>query len=362
MDNFSIVFNPLIALGPISIAVYHIVLVVFLVFGIPVTVRILSKILSRYKKMSPNWERIIVLILFLVKALLAVVSLSIILFSVGINVNSVLDFSIINTKHINISIISILMLLLAVLLTRIVLFFIKEHFNNIIQKDPKQKGKWNALFQIFSYLVWIIVCALVLETIGVKVTFLIASSAALLVGLGLGLQNIFNDIVSGVVLLLERTLSVDDVIEVEGTIGRVKEIGLRSSTIVSRDDIIIIIPNSNLTSDKVINWSHIETRTRFRIEVGVAYGSDVRKVETILLECADSHEEIAKYPKPFVRFNDFGNSSLDFQLFFWTYKAFTVENIKSDLRFLIDDAFRKHSITIPFPQRDIHIKNVNPVY
>ncbi len=106
-----------------------------------------------------------------------------------------------------------------------------------------------------------------------------------------------------------------------------------------------------------INWSHIEKKTRFHIEVGVAYGSDVDKVTRVLLQCAEDNKKVSSSPLPFVRFNDFGNSSLDFQLFFWTTDTFEVEYVKSEIRYKIDAAFRANKVQIPFPQRDVHIKS-----
>ena len=124
----------------------------------------------------------------------------------------------------------------------------------------------------------------------------------------------------------------------------------------SRDDIVMIIPNSKFVNEKIINWSHIDKNTRFHINVGVAYGSDVQQVKSILLQCAAQNKKIVNKPAPFVRFLDFGDSSLDFQLYFWANETFEVENLKSDLRFEINADFAKHGIQIPFPQRDVHIK------
>ena len=207
-----------------------------------------------------------------------------------------------------------------------------------------------------KYFIWVIVIGLALETIGIHYNLLIASSAALLVGIGFGLQQIFNDYISGIIILFEGNLKVNDVVQMEdGTIGMVKEIHLRTSKIETRDDYTIIVPNHKLISDNIINWSHMESRTRFHVSVGVAYGSDTKLVKEVLLDCAHDHPDIVTHPEPFVRFTDFGNSSLDFQLFFWTLKTFRVENIKSSMRFKIDEEFRKNNIRIPFPQRDVHI-------
>ena len=181
---------------------------------------------------------------------------------------------------------------------------------------------------------------------------------ALLVGLGLGLQQIFQDIMSGIAILFEGSLKVGDIVEIQDNIiGRVIEIGLRTSKIETRDNIIMVVPNSKFVTDIVINWSHMEKKTRFHIDVGVAYGSDVEKVSQVLLQCAEDINKISKTPPPFVRFSDFGNSSLDFQLYFWTTETFQVEYIKSEIRYKIDSAFRANGVHIPFPQRDVHIKS-----
>ena len=129
-------------------------------------------------------------------------------------------------------------------------------------------------------------------------------------------------------------------IELEETIvGRVIRIGIRTSKIKTRDDVVIIVPNSKLVNDNIINWSHMDKKTRFNVKVGVAYGSDVKLVKNLLLKCAVGNHDIYENPIPFVRFLDFGDSSLDFQLFFWVKNSFAVENIKSDLRFSINQCF-----------------------
>jgi small-conductance mechanosensitive channel len=124
----------------------------------------------------------------------------------------------------------------------------------------------------------------------------------------------------------------------------------------TRDDVILVVPNSKFVNDTIINWSQMDYNTRFSVKVGVAYESDTKLVTSILLECASKIKSISAQPKPFVRFNDFGDSSLDFQVFFWVREPFLVEHAKSELRYAIDDEFRKHGVQIPFPQRDVYIK------
>ncbi len=219
-----------------------------------------------------------------------------------------------------------------------------------------ERGRRNSVFQLVQYAIWVVVLLLTLEGLGFQITLLLAGSAALLVGIGLGLQEVFKDFVSGIILLFDGTIRVSDIIEVDGQVGRVTEIRLRASTIETRDGIIMIIPNSAFITGHVVNWTHNRKLTRFKVTVGVAYGSDVRKVERVLIECAKAHEDVVKTPEPFVFFSDFGDSQLTFNLMFFSRSVMRIEFVKSDLRFAIDQAFRENDITIPFPQRDIWIK------
>lgn len=268
----------------------------------------------------------------------------------------ILEYQLIKTENFTITTYTLLEVIIILIITWLLLWTIKKVFFGRIKSKRIDKGIGYSVYTILKYIIWVIAISLVLDSIGVKITILIAGSAALLVGIGFGLQQFFKDLLSGVLLLFERSLKVGDVVQLEEIVGRVKEIGLRTSKIITRDNITVIIPNSKFVEDNVINWSAIDVLTRFHVEVGVAYGSDVKLVEKVLLDCAKAYKDIASDPTPFVRFNDFGESSLDFQLFFWTHNSFWVENIKSDLRFAIDKAFREHKIQIPFPQRDVHIK------
>jgi len=272
------------------------------------------------------------------------------------NLKEILEYALIKTDKFTISIYSLLATIFILLITRIVIGIIHKIFKRKIYSNPNiELGKSHTIYQLIKYVLWILAILLSLDTIGIKLTFLLAGSAALLVGLGLGLQQIFKDIVSGLFLLFEGNLKVEDIVELDNQVGKVKEISFRTTKIETRDNIILVIPNSKFIDGNVINWSHIQKRTRFYVQVGVAYGSDVELVKKVLLECAANHKDISKSPNPFVRFYNFGDSSLDFQLFFWTEKSFEVENIKSDLRFDIDKKFRGNKIQIPFPQRDVHI-------
>lgn len=227
--------------------------------------------------------------------------------------------------------------------------------NRKIERESLDYGKGKSIIQITKYVIWIAGIFMAIVAMGMKLTFFIASISALMVGVGFGLQNIFNDFFSGIILLFDGSIKVKDIVQVGDIVGRVLDIGVRTTKVLNRDNIILIIPNSKFTTDNVINWSHHDQKTRFNVPVGVAYGSNVQLVKNILLKCAEKVEGVELVPPPFVRFEDFGESSLDFRLFFWSSKSFYVENIRSELRFQIDAAFRANNITIPFPQRDLHI-------
>jgi small-conductance mechanosensitive channel len=261
-------------------------------------------------------------------------------------------------QNIEITIGKIIQAFLAIYTVYAALIVIEYFFAIRINRKGIDAGKGHTIFQIAKYFIWVIALVLILSNLGLSVNVLLAGSAALFVGLGFGLQSLFNDFVSGLIVLFEGTIKVNDIVELEnGIIGRVQEIGLRTSKLLTRDNIVTIIPNNNFVGKNVINWSYNEHKTRFKVNVGVAYGSDVRLVEKVLIECAAEHPKVYAEPKPFVYFNDFGESSLDFSLFFWIDDSFWVEKVRSDLRFSINQKFKENDIEIPFPQRDLHIRS-----
>jgi len=213
-----------------------------------------------------------------------------------------------------------------------------------------------AINQILTYVIIVMAVIIAMENLGIKMTLVWGGAAALLVGVGLGLQQTFNDLISGIILLFERTVEVGAVLEINGMVGTVRKIGIRTSVIETRDNLTVIVPNSKLIVDSVINWNHNDDKARFHVSVGVAFGTDTELVKKILVEVAQSHPDALDIPPPFVRFIDFGDSSLKMELHFWSKKLIPIENVKSDIRFAIDKAFRDQNVTIPFPQRDLWIR------
>ncbi len=274
------------------------------------------------------------------------------------NWKELLNYNLIQSDSLQLSVYKVMMAVIIVLATILILRIVRRMFKRLVTLGRLDAAGYWSVYQIVRYFVWVIVTILILDTAGIEVSVLLASMAALLIGVGFGIQYIFGDIVSGIVILFEKNIKIGDVLELDDhTVGKVLEIGLRTSKIITRDDIIMIIPNSKFVNDRIINWSNMDSKTRFSVGVGVAYGSDVQLVSRLLLEAARENARIADNPPPFVRFQDFGESSLDFKVYFWVVDSFLVENIKSDLRFAIDRKFRDSQVVVPFPQRDVHIKS-----
>lgn len=223
--------------------------------------------------------------------------------------------------------------------------------------DPGIKG---SIGRFSRYLTVTVGVFIALDTIGISLSSIAALGAILMVGIGFGLQNLAQNFISGIIILLERPIKQGDIVFVGGVSGRVRDIRVRSTVIETRDDVAIIVPNSQFIAEQVINDSFSGHKIRRNLKVGVAYGSDVKKLTGILMEIANAHEQVLKNPGPKVLFMDFGNSSLDFELRFWAAELWTTDIILSDLRYAIDREFRKGEIEIPFPQRDLHIRTCEP--
>ena len=214
-------------------------------------------------------------------------------------------------------------------------------------------GAQYAINQLVKYVVYTFALLYALTTFGINISLILGGAAALLVGIGLGLQQTFNDFISGIVLLFERTVSVGDVLEFAGTVGVVKKIGLRSSIIHTRPNVSMIVPNHLLVNEHVTNWTHFDDSIRFTVEVGVAYGSDTALVKSLLIKAVDENPYVLNTPSPFVRFLAFGDSSLNFAVYFFSKEYLIIEDIKSDIRLYIDKLFREYKVIVPFPQRVI---------
>jgi small-conductance mechanosensitive channel len=186
---------------------------------------------------------------------------------------------------------------------------------------------------------------------------------ALAIGVGFGTQTLIKNLISGILIMLERKVQMGDTVDVDGVVGSVMSVGIRASTVLGFDGVETVIPNATFLETKVTNWTHTNARLRRSVRVGVAYGSPATRVRDILAECAGQHGLILRSPEPFVLFEDFGDSSLVFSLYFWIEYGPDVSplQVASDLRFMIERRFREERIVMAFPQRDIHVSGVHPL-
>jgi len=226
--------------------------------------------------------------------------------------------------------------------------------HRILGESGMHVGLQESIATLSVYLVWIFGILVSLSILGVSSTSLTVGFGALGVGLGFGLQAIFNNFVSGLILLFERPIQTGDAVEINGVWGVVKKINVRSTVVQTWDNASLIIPNSELVSRQVTNWSFKDMSLRRTIVVGVAYGSDTARVRDTLLEVARANRRVLRKPEPDVIFADFGDSALIFKLRVWTLIRYALV-LESDMRYEIDRLFRERNISIAFPQRDVHV-------
>ncbi|MDB4203622.1 mechanosensitive ion channel [Flavobacteriaceae bacterium] len=258
-------------------------------------------------------------------------------------------------QEVRITVWTLLLVILSFVVARLFLKWIRVLLTRNMQEPDKLK--FISFFKFVQYITYIIVGFAVLSASGINVTPFLAASAALLVGLGLALQELFQDVIGGVFIFIDKSLLVGDIVEVDGKVARVIEVTLRTTRAITRDDKIVVIPNHKFISEIIINYTQNHKTTRESVKIGVAYGSDVKKVEALLLQSVSEQRGVLKTPKSFVLFDDFGESALQFSVLFFISDSFSVPKIKSEIRFRIDQLFREQNISIPFPQRDIHIIN-----
>src|SRR6266516_2239115 len=231
-------------------------------------------------------------------------------------------------------------------------------FNRFLVNSGLDRSLQYAIAQIVSNLVLVVGIFIVLENTGIHLGALAVFAGAVGIGVGFGLQNIASNFISGLVILAERPITIGDRVEVAGITGQVQQIRARSTVIRTNDNITMIVPNTKFIDSPVTNWTYGDPRVRFRIPVGVAYGSDIGKVREALLAAGRENPQTLKDPAPSVFLNKFGDNSIDFELVVWSSEmSYRPSRYRSDLNFAIEEKFREAGIEIAFPQRDLHIRS-----
>lgn len=246
------------------------------------------------------------------------------------------------------------------------LFWLFIQFSKIIERIlcshffPKMKLEESVQYTLSIFVKYTLILTgffVVINLLGIKPHALAVVAGTIGIGIGLGLQDIAKNFISGMIILVERPIKVSDYIEVSGIPGRVRAIKARGTVVDTFDNTSVIVPNSDFISHPITNWSYSDRRIRITATVGVSYGSDVEKVKTSLLQAANEHDKVKKSPAPYVYFEEFGESALTFKLHAWIEEPQNRIGVRSDINFNIDRIFRENNITIAFPQRDLHIKS-----
>lgn len=270
--------------------------------------------------------------------------------------NNFFDFKLFSFGDYELRVYHLVIVLIVFVFTKVLIGTIKKILRKREAKNKLDRGHAHTIGKLIQYFLWTVAILFLLQALGVNLTFIIAGSAALLVGLGLGINQIFSDFISGLIILFEGVIKVGDVVEISGRVAQVERINLRTTMVKGRDNIAVIIPNSKFVDSEVINWSQIKDKTRFDFKVGVSYNSDISLVRKLIFDAAIENPNVSKESEPQVRLFEYGDSSLIFQLLFWGENEFRMEGVKSQIRYAIFEKFKEHGVEIPFPQRVLHIQ------
>jgi small-conductance mechanosensitive channel len=281
-----------------------------------------------------------------------------------VSFEKILEHNLIQSKYITVSFSHIIGIIIVFFLARVLLNFVKLYISRNLKtrKDLDASAQF-VYIQIAKYIIYIFAFVICLQILNIKLTVLLTGSAALLVGIGLGLQDVFKDVFSGFVLLFEGNVRIGDILEIYNTgdkepvVAKIIKINVRTTQIETRNGNVLIIPNNKLTQEYVENWSHGSPLSRFIIEVSVAYGSNTELVKDLMKTAALGHPKVHKNYEVIVRMKNFGDNGLEMEVLFWAEQNWDVNTFKSDIRFEIDRLFREHKVTIPFPQRDVRMKS-----
>jgi len=280
----------------------------------------------------------------------------------NVSFDDLLNYPILKIAKFKFAFYHVIVILTVLFSARVSVFFSRLYILKRLRQNPSyDEGNEYIYTQLAKYVIYVFAFLFCFRALNVPLTNLFIGSTAVLVGIGLGLQDAFRDLIAGFILLLEGNIRVGDVIKISPTsqeeplVVRIKKINIRTTQIQTWEGNVLVIPNTILTRDKVENWSHGSKLTRFIINVTVAYGSNTELVNDLLKEAANAHPKVKKTHQIIVRLSDFGDNGLQLELIFWADQHWDVQTYKSEIRFEIDRLFRKHNIRIPYPQRTLHM-------
>ncbi len=360
----------LFELGPYNFCFWNIILLAIIIFGASMLRRFIHKLLKRLLNNANirvdgqkiTWLRLLSQVVYAFAFYVAVLSFRI--NNEHVTFTDFLDYKYNITKKFNFSFYHILTILAiyfgAKILVNVTKLYISKKFK---ENNDQNLGSEYVYVQLAKYVIYIFSFFLCLKALEIEIAILLTGSAALLVGVGLGLQDVFKDMFSGIILLFEGNVKVGDIVEMnnsgmtEPIIAKILRINIRTTQIETREGNVLIIPNNKLTQEHVENWSHGSELSRFKIFMVISYGTDTELVSRILKQAAMSHPKVKKSQPVIVRLANFGENGMEMELLFWADQSWDINNYKSEIRMEIDRLFREYKIVIPFQQRDIHIIN-----
>ena len=360
----------LFKLGPYNVCLLNILIIGGLMMTAFILRRMIQRSLKRYlseANIRLEGRRVTYLKIFSQSVYALGVYLAILSFSINnqeVSFKEFLDYKFIDTKKIKISFENVLLVVVIIFGAKVAInfvqLFLQRRFRN---SDKYDKGTEYVYMQVAKYVIYTLAFFFCLSAMDVEPSIFLGGSAALLVGLGLGLQDVFKDMFSGFVLLFEGSIRVGDVIELydgkssEAIVAKILRINVRTTQIETRDGNVLIVPNAKLTQEYIENWSHGSHLSRFRIHVTVHYGSDTQMVSDLLIQAAMSHPKVKKTEPVQVRMVDFAENGLLMELIFWADQSWDINQYKSEIRFEIDRLFRHYGISVPYPQREVYMYN-----
>lgn len=356
------------ALSPLNIIMF---------FAIYLAAKIFIKYIKRYFKALHLTEKQLkiegkeIAIWRLTKQLIYLLAIYICFLSLKLNnpqldLSHILAYEFVRIKSFHIAVYHLFLIAAIIFITRLTVNFLKVFLLKAVRKNNKDidTGTEYIYVQLAKYIIYAISFIIFMRSMGMNLDLFMTAGALFVVAIGLGLQQIFQDYLSGIMLLIEGSIKVGDILEIaqlnnrESFVAKVVQINLRTSKVLTRDEKILVIPNSKLTQESVVDWNSGTEFTRFTIPICFHYGVDTEKVKEILIASANAHPKVSKVRKPIVRLLNFGSDGLEMDLVFWAKHELYFELIRSDIRFEIDRRLREEKIEIPYPQRTVYMKNV----
>jgi len=358
----------LFELGPYKVCVWNLIFLTIIIFGASLLRSFIHRLLKRMLSQANIrvdgqkiiWLRLLSQGVYALATYIAVLSFNI--NNENVSFGDFINYKFIESKKFTFSFYHILVVVaiyfISKLLVNITKLYISKRFK---EKNEINQGSIYVYHQLAKYVIYIFSFFTCLKALEIDIAFLLAGSTALIVGLGLGLQDVFKDMFSGVILLFEGNVKVGDIIEMsnsgttEPIVAKILRINVRTTQIETREGNVLIIPNNKLTQEHVENWSHGSELSRFKINISVAYGTDTELISRLLKQAALSHPKVKKSQPVLVRLADFGDNGLKMELLFWADQSWDINNCKSEIRLEVDRLFREYKIVIPFQQREIKI-------